>query len=133
MKKILLLLLLGCTVAVQSCRDEVDVDGLSFPPSVLTMFPADNGKVPIGNFDLRVVLVDGIGSPLSSATVTLTDADDTELYTLTKTITGTKDSIVVVGDDFDASSLPEGNYKLTLEATDNAGNVTDKVASFSIV
>lgn len=120
-------------VTIQSCRDEVEVDGLSFPPSVLTMFPADNGKVPIGNFSLRVVLVDGVGSPLSSATVTLTDADDNELYTITKTINGTKDSVVVAGDDFDASSLPEGSYKLALQATDNAGNITDKVASFSIV
>lgn len=133
MKKILLLLLLGCTVAVQSCRDEVEVGNLSFPPSVLTMFPSDNGKVPIGGFDLRVVLVDGVGSPLSSATVTLKDADDTELYTLSKTISGTKDSVVVDGEEFDAADLPEGSYKLLLTATDNAGNTTEKTASFSIV
>ena len=133
MKKIISFVLLGCMVAIQSCRDEVQVGDLSFPPSVLTMFPTNNGKVPIGDFDLKVILVDGVGSPLSSATVTLTDAADAELYTVSKSLTGTKDSIVVQGEDFNAADLPEGDYKLLLEATDQSGNLTEMTAAFSIV
>lgn len=115
-----------------SCQDKINVDSVtaSYPPGILTVYPLVSVK--IGDFPLKAILVDGASSPLKSGTLTLKDGSDNVLYTVTKDIAGTKDSIVVAANTFNASSLQLGSYTLDVSATDTQGNVTSKSYPFKI-
>lgn len=127
-------LFLGMAIGLvaMSCQDEVDVEGkLSFPPTVLSVYPKTSVKV--GNdFDVKVIFVDGASSPLSSATLSLKNEAGTELFNVTKAISGNKDSVVVTSDDFDASALPLGTYTLTISATDSRNNEVNTTSTFKV-
>ncbi len=119
-------------LVAMSCQDEVDVEGkLSFPPTVLSVYPKTSVKV--GNdFDVKVIFVDGASSPLSSATLSLKNEAGTELFNVTKAISGNKDSVVVTSDDFDASALPLGTYTLTISASDSRNNEVNTTSTFKV-
>lgn len=130
MRKIFLYLFL--LSALLSCQDEVDVDNLlSFAPTVMSVTPKNGVKT--GDFDVKVIFVDGSNSPLSSATVTIEDADGNEVTSATKTLTGVKDSVVIEGATFNASSLPLGDYKMIIKASDTRGNEVNQTLPFKIV
>lgn len=133
MKKILAILLLAAITTIISCREDFEVGDLSFPPNVISLSPADNASVPIGDFNVKAIIVDGPGSPLASATIVMKDAAGNTIFTANETLSGTKDSVFVEGTTFDAASLGEGDYTLHLEVTDVKGMTTPIDASFKIV
>jgi hypothetical protein len=128
MKKLLLYLAILCAAALYSCQDNLDVEQLTnFPPTVLSVSP--NVSVKLGTFELKAVLVTGPGSPLSSGTITLRDADGQSLFTVTKSLSGIKDSIVAKAPDFNSEDLALGAYNLEITAV-NASNL--KTVSSSV-
>ena len=89
------LLVFSCT------KDEIDVEALTdFAPGIVSISPANNSKIVVGNFDLQVIVADGASSPLSEISVQLTDEFGNTLVEATKGLSGTLDSIVVPGADF---------------------------------
>ncbi len=133
MKKLYIYFLIASMlVQLSACRDEVDVDNLmNFPPTILSVTPKTGVKT--GDFDIKVVLVDGISSPLSTATVTLKDADGNELASVTKTLSGVKDSVLIEGSSFNAESLALGDYSISIVAKDSKNQESTQVSNFKIV
>ena len=114
-------------------KDELDIDALTdFPPGIYSVSPADNGKITIGNFDVRVDFVDGQASPLSSATVIISDEFGNELGSATKALSGTRDSLIIPGSDFNAELLGAGNYTLDISVTDSKGQTAERTTVFEI-
>jgi hypothetical protein len=131
MKNIIYTMLISLFI-LSSCQDEIDADGLTnYPPSILSFTPKTSTK--IGDFDIKVVFADGIKSPLTSGTVVLKDADGNEIFSTTEALTGTMDSIVVEGVDFESSSLDYGDYTLIIKATDTDNQITESTTVFAIV
>lgn len=123
----LLVLAFACT------KDEIDIDSLlDFPPGIVSITPVDNGKVVAGNFDVMVQLADGESSPLASATLVLSDEFGNELASKTSELSGTRDSIVLLGTDFSADLLGAGSYTINVSATDTKGQTTDRTTTFEI-
>jgi hypothetical protein len=133
MKKLYIYFLIAAMlVQLSACRDEVDVDNLmNFPPTILSVTPKTGVKT--GDFDIKVILVDGISSPLNTATVTLKDADGNELASVTKTLSGVKDSVLIEGSSFNAESLPLGDYSISIVAKDSKNQESTQVSNFKIV
>nr|HQU61298.1 hypothetical protein [Saprospiraceae bacterium] len=92
-------LIIGLIALVLSCtKDEIDVAALTdFPPGIVSISPADNSKVVVGNFDIKVIFADGQSSPLSTATITFSDDFGNQLAAETKSLSGTRDSLVIPG------------------------------------
>lgn len=133
MKKLYIYFLIAAMlVQLSACRDEVDVDNLmNFPPTILSVTPKTGVKT--GDFDIKVILVDGISSPLNTATVTLKDADGNELASVTKSLSGVKDSVLIEGSSFHAESLPLGDYSISIVAKDSKNQESTQVSNFKIV
>jgi hypothetical protein len=132
MRKIYNLFFIATLVSLVSCQDEVDVDNLmNFPPTVLSVTPKTGVKT--GDFDIKVVFVDGVSSPLSSATVVLKDAAGNEIASGAKALTGVKDSVVIAGSEFGSADLPLGDYSIAITAADSKNNVTTSETTFKIV
>ncbi len=130
MKKIFIISIVSL-IAFSSCEDEINVDELlSYPPTVMSVSPKTSVK--IGDFKIKVVLADGPKSPLSTATVTLKDAGGTQLFTMTEPLTGTVDSVVIDGSAFSASTLPLGDYSITVVAGDTRSNTVETTSSFKV-
>lgn len=127
-------LLLSVVALIFSCKkEEIDTTALTdFPPGILSIFPADNGKVVVGDFNVVVKFADGTVSPLASGSVKLTDAGGTQLATASKNLSGTEDSIVIAGTTFNAASLPVGQYKLAITVTDSKGKTQTRNTTFEI-
>jgi hypothetical protein len=131
--KIFSLLLLGGLLMSSCKRDKIDVAALTdFPPGILRVSPGDGSKVVKGNFDVVVTFVDGTTSPLSSATVTLKDANGTELATTSRSVSGTRDSVVITGSTFNAPTLEVGFYKIEVKVTDIKNQEVSRVTMFEI-
>lgn len=134
MKKIYsILYMFFCILAFNACDEEDQLSGVNFPPTVLSVTPGDKSNVPVGGFDVRLFLVDGKGSPLANGSLILRDSAGNALFSVSKELSGTRDSIIVEGSTFDASNLVAGNYTLHLEATDVNSLTTSQVIAFKIV
>lgn len=127
-------LFIGLAALVFSCtKDKIDVDALTdFPPGIVSVAPANNAKVVIGNFDIKVGFADGQASPLSTATVTLSDDFGNQLASETKSLSGTRDSLVIAGSAFGAELLGPGIYRLSISVTDSKGQETNRDTRFEI-
>ena len=88
--------------------------------------------VKIGDFKIKVVVADGPQSPLSSITMTLKNSGGTQLYTVTETLSGMIDSLVVNGTAFNAASLPLGDYSMAISAVDTKGNIVETTSNFKV-
>lgn len=122
---------IGLLIGLAACEDEINVDELlNYPPTIMSVSPRTSVK--IGDFNIKITLADGPKSPLSSATVVLKDAGGSQLFTITETLTGTVDSVVIQGSAFNASSLPLGDYSLTINAVDTKGNAVETVSTFKV-
>ena len=67
--KISSILVLAGLVAFSCTKDEIDVEALTdFAPGIVSITPANNSKIVVGNFDLKVIVADGESSPLSETT-----------------------------------------------------------------
>lgn len=122
-------LMFSCT------KDEIDVEALTdFAPGIVSISPANNSKIVVGNFDVKVIVADGESSPLSEATVRLTDEFDNTLAEATQGLSGTRDSIVIPGADFTvpAEQLGAGVYNMNITVTDSKGQTTNRSTSFEI-
>jgi hypothetical protein len=121
-------------LAATSCQpDEIDVAGnTDFPPSILSAFPAPDGRVVAGNFDVRVIFADGTTSPLRSATVVLMDSLMNEITSVTEELTGIQDSLIIEGSSFNAAELGLGDYNMTVSVTDSRGQTTENAFTFEI-
>ncbi len=130
----ILSLLLSTVLLFTSCgEDDLDIASLTdFPPGVLSITPADNGKVVAGDFTIKVEFIDGTASPLANGTVKLLDASGTELASKAESLSGTQDSIVIAGSEFDAANLPVGFYTLTISVTDAKDQTATRETSFEI-
>lgn len=129
------LLLVGFAALVFSCRkEELDLAALTdFAPGIASITPADKEVVAAGdNFSLKAKFVSGSISTLSSATLKLINEGGTEVKSVTKSIAGTADSLVVSGADFGAASLPVGKYTVTVEVKDVKGKAQTKSVEFTI-
>ncbi|MCB0587955.1 MAG: SusF/SusE family outer membrane protein [Phaeodactylibacter sp.] len=127
-------LFIGLLALVFSCtKDEINVAALTdFPPGIISIFPANNSKVVIGDFDIRVEFADGLSSPLSTATVTLSDDFGNQLASETKSLSGTTDSLVIPGSTFSAELLGPGVYNISISVTDTKGQETKRDTKFEI-
>lgn len=127
-------LFIGLAALVFSCtKEEIDVAALTdFPPGIVTVSPANNAKVVIGNFDIKVGFADGQSSPLSTATVSLADDFGNQLTSVTKALSGTLDSLVIPGSEFGAELLGPGIYNLNISVTDSKGQETTRDTKFEI-
>lgn len=133
MKKILTIFTVALLVTATSCREDFEVGELSFPPNVIVLQPAADGKVPVGNFDVLLVVVDGPSSPLQTGSVVMKDAADEVVFSLEKEMSGIRDTLLMKGDDFNAASLGVGEYKLQYTITDTRGLSVQKETKFEIV
>ena len=116
-----------------ACREELDIDSLTnFAPSILPGNINEGGSVVRGDFGITVYFADGTTSPLTSGTVALRDSAGLELFTTTRALSGTRDSIVVAGSEFNSTELEVGDYSLYVSATDNAGQTTEATYNFMI-
>ncbi|HMQ47244.1 MAG TPA: SusF/SusE family outer membrane protein [Saprospiraceae bacterium] len=124
----------GALVLFNTCsKDELDINALTdFPPGILSISPADGGKVVIGDFNIKVDFVDGSTSPLTNGSVKLSDDFGNELANVEKALSGTSDSIVIEGASFNASLLGPGTYRLNITVTDSKGQSSEKATSFEI-
>jgi hypothetical protein len=133
MKNLKYLLLLSALVMIGfGCSDD-DLDGdalTDLPPGILSITP--NSQVTLGNFDVKAFLADGENSPLAEATLTLSDEFGNVLGTTTKALSGTRDSIILEGAEFNAELLGEGGYVIDLLAVDVSGNEVTRQVNFSI-
>lgn len=130
MKKILFIAIAAAFIFF-SCEDDINVDDLlSYPPTIMSVTPKTSVK--IGDFSIKVTLADGPKSPLANATIVLKDANGTELYSLTETLTGIMDSVVIPGSAFNASSLPLGDYSIVVNASDTRGNTVESTSPFKV-
>lgn len=130
MKKILLIAI-AATLIFASCEDDLNVDELlSYPPTIMAVTPRTSVKV--GDFKIKVVLADGPKSPLANATIALKDANGTELFSVTETLSGLMDSVVIDGSAFNAASLPLGDYSISINASDTRGNAVQSSSNFKI-
>ncbi|MCO6477850.1 MAG: SusF/SusE family outer membrane protein [Phaeodactylibacter sp.] len=131
----ILSLLIGLAALVFSCtKEEIDVDALTdFPPGIVSVSPANNSKVVIGNFDIKVEFADGQSSPLATATVSLSD-EFAQLASVTKGLSGVRDSLVILGSEFDvpAEQLGPGVYTIDISVTDSKGQETTRQTKFEI-
>ncbi len=134
MKKLLnILLVFSVLISINSCKDELDqLANSDFAPGIANVFPGENSKVVQGDFDLIANFVDGTVSPLAEGVVTLTDANEAEIISVTKTLSGISDSVFVRGTEFDASSLALGFYKIEVKATDVSGKSISTSHNFEI-
>jgi hypothetical protein len=131
MKKIFLFLILPLIILTACDDDDLNVDELlSYPPTIMSVTPKTSVK--IGDFKIKIILADGPQSPLSNISLTLKNAAGTQLYTVSETLQGTIDSLVVPGSAFNAASLPLGDYSMTLNATDSKGNIVETISNFKI-
>jgi hypothetical protein len=134
MKRILGILIVFASIALTSCEDELDVNSkLNYPPTLVSIYPKSSVKV--GNeFDIQVVLADGPATPLSDATITLKTAGDneTEIYSVSETLSGQMDTVVVESEAFSSSQLALGDYKLIIVAKDTKGNVITHEQPFKV-
>ncbi len=113
--------------------DDINLDELTdFPPGILTVSPADNSKVVIGDFNLVAVFIDGNISPLASATMVLTDNTGKEIGNFSQSLAGTLDSMVIPGSQFDAASLEVGFYDLEVTVTDSKNQSQTRTITFEI-
>jgi len=120
-------------VLFTSCRDELDqLAGSDFAPGILSATPSDGGSAAKSKFEIKIVFVDGAVSPLNSATVTLSDDEGTEILTVTKDLSGTKDSVVVDKATLAELDLPIGVYNLSYSAKDSKDQVIEENYSFSL-
>ncbi|UZR97983.1 SusF/SusE family outer membrane protein [Chondrinema litorale] len=121
-------------VGVFSCsEDELDIDALTdFAPGILEITPSDGNKVVKGDFDIVAKFVDGTVSPLAEGTLKLMDNDGNEIASISKSLSGIADSLVLSASDFDAASLELGFYQLSATATDVKGQITSYDGTFEI-
>lgn len=125
--------LLSIAVLFSCTKEEIDVAGLTdFPPGILKISPADGSKVVKGNFDVRIDFADGTVSPLASGTIKLLNANGAELASLTQTLSGTADFILIPGSTFNAASLDVGIYTITIAVADSKGQTINKTTTFEI-
>lgn len=117
-----------------ACEDPLDFDVLEatdFPPGILSITPS--GQTVKGDFDAKVVFVDGSVSPLADGEVTIKNAAGDVLATASKTLSGTRDSIVISGSTFNSSALLPGDIgTLEIKVTDSKGQTTQRTESFVI-
>ncbi len=127
-------LLAAAALAVFACsKDEIDVAALTdFPPGIVSIFPADNSKIVVGNFDVKAIFADGQASPLSEASIEIKDEFGNVLGGATKALSGTQDSLVIPGADFNAELLGAGFYTLEIAVTDAKGQSTNRSTTFEI-
>lgn len=125
--------MLGVSLVFSCKKEEIDTKELTnFPPGILSVTPSHNSKVDAGDFNITVRFLSGTVSTLASSTVTLTDDAGTEMITVTKSLTGTQDSIVIDGDDFGAATMPLGNYNIVVAVTDTEGKTQTVTVEFEI-
>lgn len=134
MKKFLSILISAVIAAsAWSCQDEIDVDkALNFPPAIMPETPTNQGQVVIGNFDVKIIFLDGAKSPLKSARLIMTDSQGNQIFSVSEDLQGTKDSVIVAGTTFDAQSLGEGQYYLHVDALDTHDQLTTMEIEFVI-
>ncbi len=125
--------LLSLIVLFSCTKEEIDVAGLTdFPPGILNISPADGSKVVKGNFDIRIDFADGTISPLSSGTIKLLNSGGTELASVTQSLTGTADFILIPGSTFNAASLDVGQYTISITVADSKSQTINKTTTFEI-
>ncbi len=131
--KLILTLFVGVLVFIGCQKEEIDRAALTdFAPGILSISPADATKVVLGGFDITVHFVDGTISPLASATATLTDATGNQITSVTESLSGTADSLVIAGNSFGADTLAVGMYQLTVNVSDSKGQSVDRTVNFEI-
>lgn len=131
--KFLALFVLGVLLVTSCSKDELDIAALTdFPPGIGVVTPADGSKVVLGNFDIKVQFVDGTTSPLASGTVVFNDPTGTPLATSNKSLSGTRDSIIILGSTFNAAALPVGIYTIDISVTDSKGQEAERTITFEI-
>ncbi len=120
-------------ISVNSCKDKFDqLANSDFAPGIASTFPGENSKVVQGDFDLSAKFVDGTVSPLSEGIITLSDSDGAEIISVTKSLSGISDSVLVKGSEFNAASLALGFYKFDVKATDVSGKSISTSYNFEI-
>ena len=126
-----LVLLLG---VFSSCElNEINTGELTdFSPGIASVTPADGAKVVKGNFDIKVKFADGESSPLANVELSLSDASENEIHSVSAELSGTRDSVTIAAADFDAASLEVGTYSLHILVTDTRGQITDVTTTFEI-
>ncbi|MFW5761480.1 MAG: SusF/SusE family outer membrane protein [Cyclobacteriaceae bacterium] len=134
MKNLLYIIILSLVAGLYSCSpEEIDIQSLSdFAPGIKSVNPIDGGTVVQGDFDIRVDFVDGTISPLAEGTITLMDENDNVIVTQTKQLTGTLDSMIMEGSEFDAAGLDLGNYKLVILGKDAKDQLVERTTTFAI-
>lgn len=134
MKNLRLLFSFILLVSLFACDDPLDFDTLEatdFPPGILEVRP--QGKQLVGNFDVKAIFVDGSVSPLSNASISMTNAAGAEVFNVSQDINGTLDSVVVEGSSFDASSLAVGDlFTINITVTDSKNQTTTSSFDFEI-
>lgn len=117
-----------------ACDDPLDFDVLEatdFPPGILSAFPS--GQTVKGDFDAKVVFVDGSVSPLTNGTITIKDDAGAELATASKALSGTRDSIELDGAEFNAVDMVPGQaFELEVRVSDSKGQETVRTFPFTI-
>ncbi len=132
MKQIIKFTILFIVAVFFSCQDRINVDGItsSYPPTIYTTYPLVSVKQ--GVFPIKVTFVSGASSPLKSATLTLKDKHGNQIYSVTESVDGTKDSVVVQGSTFKSDTCVLGKHTLDVSVTGANGKITMNTYTFNV-
>ena len=78
---------------------------LDLPPGILSISPANNSKVVVGDFDIKVSLPMGSIHPLHPQRSRSAMNSEKHAGNQTSSLSGTRDSIVLEGSEFNAELL----------------------------
>lgn len=134
MKKLINILLALVVIVFSACEmNEIDTAKLTdFAPGLSFLSPTDGGKIVQGNFDIVAGFADGNASPLASVDLVLMDASESEIFTHSASLSGTRDTLRLAAEDFGAASLEVGVYTLKMTISDSKGQQSEMVSSFEI-
>lgn len=124
--KIFFILVLVGFVVFSCIKDEIDVEVLmDFVFGIVFIFLANNSKIVVGNFDLKVIVVDGEFLFFVEIFVQLLDEFGNIFVDVIQVVMGICDSIVVLGVDFVVfvEQFGVGIYSMNIMVLDVKGQI----------
>ncbi len=120
--------------ALFSCQqDELsrgDISKLTDLAPGIEFSPGEGATVAKAKMKVEAFFYDAAASPLAKAEIYLLDADSAVVFSQTKDLTGTLDSMILEGNEINVTSLTAGDYTFKVVAIDTKDQINTKTISF---